>query len=328
MKRTIDGYSQSFRRGNQPWIRQFVGSFSFQDLPEQLTPVTVDFELVVPDTFTWGNNEDWILGVHYRQGKVQLLGDSIFTWTGSHKPGDRFWGTLQFEPLASGFYTITLYAKPKQTLTLMAAITPGLTFGWCLNESGELIYLGNPESKTITCDYVYTHFFKGDTVFISGGADSRYLFDYQILVSPIPRIGDTSQFIYKLVAKKDFPNGIDLRLNSRHMKLVSLPDNLGTPLFVGDTLNVTVKAMPLQIQKGQGLSLQFWVEYGNKELGGKGRQWIGCTMHFNTEGNLQFINDETLLLKDKYVDANLPPRLPGGSELVILYKNGRIERIQ
>ncbi|MCH9025303.1 MAG: hypothetical protein IH931_08210, partial [candidate division Zixibacteria bacterium] len=190
------------------------------------------------------------------------------------------------------------------------------------------LYLGNPESKTITCEFVRTHFFKGDTLVVSGGSGSHYLFDYQILVSPIPRIGDTSQFIYKLVAKKDFSNGIDLRLNSRHMKLVSLPDNLGTPLFVGDTLNVTVKAMPLQIQKGQGLSLQFWVEYGNKSLGGKGRQRIGCLLHFDKKGILQFINDETLSLIDKYVDANLPSRLPGGSELVILYKNGKIERIQ
>lgn len=269
-----------------------------------------------------------IIGIHYRQGKVRILGDSIFTWTGSHKPGDRFSGTLQFEPLASGYHTISVYAKTKPTMTLYQWVRTGLTFGWCLNENGELLYLGNSDATSIAFDYVYTHFFKGDTIVVSGGAESHYLFDYQILVSPIPRIGDTSQFIYKLVAKKDFPNGIDLRLRSRHMKLVSLPDNLGTPLFVGDTLNVTVKAMPLQIQKGQGLSLQFWVEYGNKELGGKGRQWIGCTMHFNTEGNLQFINDETLLLKDKYVDANLPPRLPGGCELVILYKNGRIERIQ
>ena len=321
----IDDFPETFRHIKQTWTRPFTGEFEFQEFPAPLKPTTVHFNLRIPIQSNWQDKVDWVIRLLFLKENVSVLSDTLFLWNGPHNPGDVFSGLITFAPRASGFYTITIYREAHENQLLIYRATEGLTFGWCLDESGELKYLGNPQFKTIDCSFVRTNFFVGDSILLQGSAPTRHLFDYQIIIPQRPTLSDTFLITYKLIAKTDLPKGFDLLVDARNVKLISLPKELGNPITEGDELTLQVKAIPLPKQMGQSISLKLFRDYGNKQLNSMSRQTINCSMHFGNQGELVFIDDKRINVPKQYLETSSISDTTRHHEIVVIYKDGSVK---
>ena len=323
----IDDYDANFKYINKRWIRPFIGTIEFQNEPAPMKQTTVHFQLEIPEESPWQDEKDWVLRLDYTKGKVQILTDTIFYWSGPHREGDRYSGSITFIPKASGHYGITIYLDPESKLLPLYSLTPGMKFSWCLDENGGLQFLGNPQFKNVECYPLTTHFFEGDSVILAGVQQSRFLFDYEVLLTPIPTLEDTLHLVYKLTANTDLTTGVDLRIDAYNLKIVSFPDDLSAPLFTGQSLEVVIKAVPVKTPTGHSIVLQFWKEYGNKSLRATDRQTIMCQFQFDDNGRLRFVYNQPFKVPDRYIPKNLPSQKVPKKEIIIIYsKEHRIEK--
>ena len=114
-----------------PWDRYFFGSFDFETLPGPLTPTSVNFTLeAAKDDVPEKDDKDWIVQVLYPRHAVKLLGDSLFLWPAPHHIGDIYTGILEFMPLISGKFDISLVRKGTKG---------AVAFRYCLDEGGSVV---------------------------------------------------------------------------------------------------------------------------------------------------------------------------------------------
>ncbi len=156
-----------------PKSRFFVGSFHFQSLPKPLEPCKVDFVLEISKETPSISAEDWEIRVGYSDNAVRITGDTIFHWSGPHKVGRRFAGTIEFIPLRSGHWGITLYYHHPVRNIYYMFLQAGIGFRWCLSPDGELRYLGKGTGMPDGCMSVMSTFFNGDSITIYDDAGTR-----------------------------------------------------------------------------------------------------------------------------------------------------------
>lgn len=321
---TIDDYPASFYHLKQNWSRPFIGTIEFIRLPAPSKETTVNFVLKVPQDSPWQDEYPWTIRLDYRKWQTTVISDTIFIWPGPHRASDIFNGSITFVPRVSGLCGITIYRDIESALLTRYDIIPGLTFSWCLNEVGELLYLGNAQFKNVNLNPLRIHYFEVDSIYLSGEELPNDLYNQEILIKPIPIIGDTFSVKYNLIATTDLPFGVDLLINSRGLRLIDFPRELSKPHYTGDTLQIEIVATPFGISTGHKIHLQFWKEYGIKSA--EDMQDIFCQFQFDERGELLFIHNQPFSVAGKYIPKSRPDRVRKVEEIVIIHKSGIIER--
>jgi hypothetical protein len=321
---TIDDYPEHFQFRRSEWTRPFVGRVELTSLPRPSKETLVNFYLEIPPSSLLEDDEDWTIRLDYRRSRVSLLSDSVFVWPRPHRRGDTYSGSLRFKPKSSGVWGITIY-KDNEMMPKSYKVTLGLNLTWCLDEVGQLLYLGNAQFKNVNLDPPRVHFFEGDTIRLGYDYDApNYLFNPEILITPLPSFDDTFSLFFKLIAATELPSGVDLRISSWGVSLVDFPSRLNAPQFNGDTLDILIRAYPLAVSTGHRIHLQFWKDYGNRQPGNI--QDVFCLFQFDEKGELMFVNNESMNVNVKYVPKGFPSKVPKVAEDMIIHKDGTVER--
>lgn len=319
----IAGYSEMVPEGGRvDRPRPFVGVFDFVKLPAPLQEAEVNFAL----TAQLASEEDWEVSVWAlgAENRVDIVGDSVHVWKAPIEVGDQFKGTIKFIPLASGSTGMDVGALK------FGGIEVGLTFSWCLSEDGELLSLGNSETdpKLINdCKAFTTYYFPTDSVYLTKAPYEQRLrmFGHEIVVKPVPKVGDTSFVAFKLTANRDLPDGLDFGVSSVGMDVVSVPGSLSDPILVGQQLTLTVGVVPRPINAREYLYLQVFEDLAQR---GKGdSQKFRVDFIFDNQGNLKyttpywFKSDACKRAPDAFRKAD-----DGISGRITVWKSGAVER--
>ncbi len=313
----IDNYRHQVDHLYGDLTRPFVGSFDFVTLPEPLQPTRVNFTFEVLRKHV--PEGDWTMKVYYQPKVMRLMSESTFVWPGPHPVGAIYSGTIEFMPLTSGLHGFSVALKGQEACKL--------SVHWCLDQDGQLTYLGKPNART-DCNRTTCTFFTDDSVNIVQRVRDPHpgeLFSYSITVQPPFVIGDTSTVRYRLTAVEDILDGVDIELTARGIRIVSGPDRIPYPLYRGKVVEVVLRTVPLAISGSHGITLG--LTEPSETLHGRRAQGIWCNAVFHDSGELRFVADEVLDFIDK---ALLPtafrPSESGDNEKIRVSKDGTVKR--
>ncbi len=296
----------------------YRGTFYFELIPEPLKSTRVNFTFEVKDSSIAKPQhleKDWNILLNVYLDKI--LSDSVFFWPGPHVAGDQFSGSFEVMFIKSGERKIIFkhdifgrrrpHIRRERSFTNEKELEPlrpaYLEILCCLDYQGNLMYLGKNENK-VACDSKTSTFFTEDSIFLSAkntdGVDFKNLmFDYEVIISPTLKIGDTSEVKLLLKATDDYPNGLNLDLESRAYELVSIPSWTSGPISKEEEIELSFGICPLPVRTKWRLNFEF----EKKNLIGdrrsrprdrKERQQILISAMFDDDGNLQIINNGTL----------------------------------
>lgn len=309
IQQEIGDYPLEWGRSLRGGLRPFVGSFKFINLPEPLKPVKVNFTLEAtgkglrPEHY----NEDWTIRLLHLDNYTRLLSDTLFYWPGPHNPGDKFSDYIEFIPLQSGQNGMTLYLFGFGQMQGVGASESGLTFQFCLDEDGQLEYLGPGVTSSKWHFPICTFFFGPDSVRIVQHPEERdnYAFEYKIVIKPLPQIGDTTMIYYYLTANNDMPDGCEMEVYGLSMEYISTPEPLDFPISRGQKTDFILKAVPKAVRNNHGVTLSFNY-YTPPDIHRHG-QTIPCRFVFNSGSTLKYINN----IGFNYAPENIyPDNLP------------------
>ena len=267
-----------------PWDRYFFGSFDFETLPGPLTPTRVNFTLeAAKDDVPEKDDKDWIVQVLYPRHAVKLLGDSLFLWPKPHHIGDIYTGILEFMPLISGRFDVSLVRKGTRG---------AVAFRYCLDEDGNLLNLNRVKSRDIECDVHPVNYFYMDSIvykYIARNVESE-LFNYHMVITPLPKIGDTSTITIYLNAAQDIPNGCDIRINGHCFEVIQNLQAIDYAIYEGQQVQLSFKFIPLPIEVGHWLSVTLSTE-SKKLYKKKEEHHIPLNLLFNDNGSLRYFSN-------------------------------------
>jgi len=290
---TIGDFETEIRFASGKASRYFVGEFQLQNLPKPLEPCKVNFNLEVAKERPEISDSVWEIRLLYMGDEVAVVGDTAWHWSGPHKIGSRFSGTLEFVPLRSGKSSITLYYRDPRWNDYFTKLELGLGIYWCLGPDGELRYLGKDGRMPDGCLTVRNTFFKGDsiTIYDNGDYTSDDLFEYRILVEPQPRIGDTCNIHFFLKARYDALQGCDLRADVGSMEIISKPNKINFQIRKGQTIENNFRVVNLPLRNGHGIT--FGALCGPTSRGEhKYSATIRCSFIFYNDSALRYVNYE------------------------------------
>lgn len=279
----------------------FSAVVEFKELPSPTAPVTVDFTLkVTEETAGEFSKEDWVIKLYYYDNTVRITGDTVFTWPGPHKVGDTFVGSFEFMPLRAGLWRLSFgFAGRMRDF-------PN-TVEWCFDEDGVLKYLGPPVRRNRSMyDYPKVTFFNNDEVVLKEfSREGPAPFEYEIVMMPAPRVGDTATVHFYLTAKEDIGANSEITLETFGMSLPSPPEKFNLPVDSGQYIEYTLQFVPQPVRDVHKIKIRFKYLSLKKNLSAS--ETIGCNMIFDSFGNLKYIRDWSLggISSDKYA-ANLP----------------------
>jgi hypothetical protein len=295
INRRIESYDPIYVRKigdrRQGGPRPFVGRLEFENLPEPLKPTRVNFTLEVPDNDCRFQDRDWGLRLHYLDNAARVTSDTVFEWPGPHFPGDIYTGYIEFAPLMSGQWGMALYVSRIEGLEGVQMPTgTGLEFEWCLDEDGQLQYLGNVVGLTERCYPLRTFFFGNDSVWITQYPEERgsEAFEYEILISPIPGIGDTMTIRYFFTANLDIPDGCGLQIFAASVDVVSDPERLDYAIQEGQMIEYTLAIRPKAVRNEHTITLSILYDTPDGHRHG---QTVSCRFVFNEDGSLRYVNN-------------------------------------
>ena len=286
----------------------FVGTFEFESLPQPLKNTRVNFRLeAIRDEPDNGEPNDWQIRLLYQNNAARVVSDTLFIWPGPHKHGDSYSGYIEFIPLMSDKWTMVLInncAGKVPAPEMM--IYHGISFQWCLNEDGELQYLDQIDSCP-WCSAAKAVFITPDTLHFMQFPYEKgsFLCDYDIYVTPIPHINDTSTIIFSLHANSNITPQYDIAIGTYSVDISYESNNVDFNISPGDNLVVSVNFIPRLAGRICSINLVF----NDRSLNSKDkyqRQSIACGFIFDDDGKLRYCGGSGfgLSANDKY------PRLP------------------
>lgn len=322
----ISGYENDKRRYLEG-PRRYIGSFDIETPPAPLSISKVNFSFEVtdlkdhygPDPF---GGDDWLLKVEYADHAVSIIGDTTFLWPGPHRAGDRFNRHIEFMPLRSGIGGISIALAGNGRDPDSGPIGSGMGFRWCLSPDGELRYLGKGEDMPQDCDDFTTLFFKNDSVLIGEAFEMRksYAFEYRMLLTPLPKIGDTTTLHYYLRANEDIPGGCDIKLDAYCVEVVSLPKRMNNSITTGQVIEDSLKFISNPVRDRHGITIDFQFEPVSQDRFSS--QAIGACFIFDEIGNLKYINDQDFsLYSEKFLPSNFPPKKADDLNIIDIKRN-------
>lgn len=274
--------SDAIKFGRQ---RPFVGSFEFSAPPGPLQPVLVSVTLEVPEIHPSKLPQgDWEILVFHDPRECVMVGDSLLQWLGPHRPGDIFTSQLQFTPLVSGRGGFMVY--------LPQASFGALKVYWCLDLDGRLTYLGNPENSNPGGPLRST-FFRGDSVHFprTHRVDTEtMMFDWEITVSPLLRIQDTSTIHIEFTALEHISDGVGVTVLSNAMEIVNIPHRLNERIAKDQTVIIELNVVPKAVRDVQTVIITL-VRDDPSAMHGIKQQRFMVSAIFDKDGNLRYIHD-------------------------------------
>ena len=278
--------------------RLFVGNFAFEQLPAPLKPTRVNFTLTAIDhNIKKLDEDDWQIRLFYVDKQVQILGDTIFKWPGPHKPGDQYSNSFVFKPLMAGPWGIAL---------AIPGYDNAIAFEWCLDADGNLLYLDQKKGIRERCNAIRPVTFFKDSVLLLQSPESRkaWPFECEIIIKPIPKIGDTSTIIYKLRSNQNIPKRCEAKFRFYNIDAIPVTNKLDFPILKDQWTYNELKFVPQKVRRGHKILLDY-TECGDGTGKKSNRQSIKCGFVFNQDGTLRYVSTESL--------AGIPDdRLPGG----------------
>jgi hypothetical protein len=309
IERVIDDFEPVIKRSIMGGPRPFIGVFEFISLPEPLKPARVEFTLEVTDSiapYLPKKGGDWLIKLHYLDYVARATGDTLFYWAGPHQPGDKFSDYIEFVPLQSGKWGMNLYLF-KIDNSHGFRVEDGIGFDWCLDENGELLYLGKNLGVSDLYNPIKTFYFENDSVIINQDPHSRHHkpFGYKIVVEPIPRIGDTTVINYYLKANEDIPDGCEVDICARAMDYISTPERLNRMISKGENIHYTLKVVPKAVRNGHSVTLS--LTYISSQDNFIHSQTVPCCFLFDHDGLLRYVNNTGFDFVSREVfPSNLP----------------------
>ncbi|MEW6050683.1 MAG: hypothetical protein AB1644_06430 [Candidatus Zixiibacteriota bacterium] len=273
--------------GNRP----FYAKFEFREVPRSFDTAVADFELVVCQEDFLEQRKVWPIRVAYSPATTTLLSDSVIYWRGGHELGTTLTGTIRFIPLTSGIASIAFFWQPVDSiLDNFIYLVNGVSFEWCLNDDGELEYLGCSEGKPVDCAGSGAYFFKNDQFRIRSTRveTERYPFDYEISNEGPLLVGDTGTVLFNLKVLHDLPKGVDIDLVGESCELLSSEANLRTALAKGDSVHLRVSFIPRPVRDDHGISV-IVQDLGVFQDSGYRHQTIRFGFSFNDAGRLRYV---------------------------------------
>ena len=305
----------------------YVGTFEFQSLPQPLKSTRVNFELeAARDDINYVEASNWQIRLLNQENVARVIGDTLFNWPGPHKRGDRYSGSFEFIPLMSGRWTIVLANNcPGGALFPDGMLSRGISFQWCLDEEGILHFLDQFDMGE-PCTGVTTVFLTADTLhfmqfpYLCGSE----LCDYDILITPIPHIDDTSTIIYDLHANARVFSQYDIAIGTYSVDISYESKNIDFNMFPGDNLIIPVQFIPRLAGKICTISLEFNDRSLDTERNYR-RQSINCAFIFDHDGKLRYCNTGRLgsVTEEKYPKLPYPewhPKYDPKDTTVILHR--------
>ncbi len=267
----------------------FVGSFDFESLPRPLEPTRVDFTLECTmkgdHDYNLFNERDWIIKIFYFNNAVRILSDTVFSWPGPHKMGDRYSNYIEFIPLVScqfGGISLEIPGTGKR-----------VSFHWCLNEDGELLRLEQGEWADHPCQScIGTTFFSRDSISFYQIPSDRTsgIFQYEISIQPTPKIGDTSVIIYRLTANRDINDACEMAFGINSMNITEIPKTIDYSLMKGQSVDIEMEFVPRAVSNEHSIGLTTY----DCDIPGQqrlDRQFIFVGFIFDENGNLRYAYD-------------------------------------
>jgi hypothetical protein len=298
----IDDFS--LKRFPSPYTewRPFVGRFEFQSLPEPMRPVTVNFtlEATLENQYLEG---DWGIRITFDPKYMDLIGDTLFTWSEPHPKGSKFSGSFQIVPLTAGLHGF------KVELARRGYGHVALAVEWRLDPDGNLELLDKAREKgTVRYSYQPWSFFDKDSIQMrqqyvskSRAASPNELVEWKATVTPPFRIGDTSTVRYEFVALQNLVHRLMLDVNLRGMDLVSTSEKISPPLMTGDIASWEIKVVPLAVMDVHEIDLHFRAkdpsrpDYPDKQgqlsLRGYRTNTVPLSFIFNNDGTLRLVGN-------------------------------------
>jgi hypothetical protein len=264
--------------------------------------VRVDFTLTVCNDYdSYYDVDPWNIRVLWDVKAVRLLGDSVFPWSGPHPRGAELTGSFEVIPLLSGLHGFSLYWDEP------GLYDSKLDVRWCFDKDGFLTFLGKVEPRIArppSCTPDWCTFFNGDSVTIGNLSAAPPVpgeaFAVSYTISPILRIGDTSEVRYYLQPHSDFLSEWEVQLVVEGMELVSPLPSLTAAMEKGEIMVYDFRVVPLAVREVHEMTLNF--ENKQPATGAVSYNIISCYSVFNNNGSLRFIThrpftdfDSTLL---------------------------------
>ena len=147
----------------------FVARFRFEKEPSPLDTVLVHYSLTIVQEHPRAVDIAWQLRVGHQSRSVQLIGDSIITWDAPHWIGDTYEGTLKLIPLRSGFTAIYIYRQYTKPIVDAILMANGVSFEWCMDQDGNVTFVGSSEGIPVDCNVMHVVFFDGNEVVFRAG---------------------------------------------------------------------------------------------------------------------------------------------------------------
>ncbi|PKK84620.1 MAG: hypothetical protein CVT49_02025 [candidate division Zixibacteria bacterium HGW-Zixibacteria-1] len=286
----------------------YVGTFEFQSLPQPLKTTRVNFELeAVREDINQVEVSNWQIRLLNHDNVARVIGDTLFNWPGPHKRGDRYSGSFEFIPLMAGRWTMVLANNCIGKVPVPdMMLNRGISFQWCIDENGELQYL-NQLDMGPSCSVSRAVFITPDTLHFPQFSDRRglELCDYDMIITPIPHIDDTSTIIFNLHANSHITPQYDIAIGTNSTDISFESKNINFNIPAGDNLVIPVKFVPRLARERCSINLVFNDRSLNSERKYQ-RQSIACGFIFDDDGKLRYCGGNNFghVSKEKY------PRLP------------------
>ena len=326
VRQQIDNYPIKFGTSPDIGYMPFIGSFEFDNLPNPLEPSRINFTLEVTDTHNPHADEDWRLRLHHLDNVVHVTSDTLFYWPGPHKPGDIFTGTFEFIPLMAGKWGMVLYINKVGDKTFGASLESGISFDWCLDRDGQLLYLDKIlQKRPEACTAERSFFFDNDSIIIKQFPEHRqsYTFEYRIVISPLPRIGDTATIHYYLKANDDIMEGCRVSIDGQNVEDIIMPERMDFSIEKGREMVYRIKFIPKAVRGEENC-----ITVGLRGLASKSNDYLGnsirCSFIFNEDGTLRYVNDFGFHFNSKDIyPKSFPTGSPGGYDVSIIWDNNK-----
>lgn len=320
---TSTHYGYSVRGGERP----FTSKIEFLSLPAPLKETRLRFTLEVINDDLPYMDKDWMIKIGHNFKITEVSGDEEFAWPGPHKSGNKLVEEISFIPLVSGPGSINIFLYKANNEPSYGGLESGSTVSWCLNEDGELLFLGSPKLSEFQCSNVMVNYFDTAPIIFQydGNPKGRDLFSCMLNINPLPKINDTIVLNYKLVALKTMPDGCDLKLNAFCMDIVSFPPWNETNILKGQEFDLSFILKPNAVADKHTVVLRI-IENYNTMNRMEYTQNIPCHFLYESNGDLKYISQFSLtnVPQDKYSKNFRKADQKRDRSIITLKANGEI----
>ncbi|MDX9856977.1 MAG: hypothetical protein RBT76_04260 [candidate division Zixibacteria bacterium] len=270
--------------------RIISGTVYFESLPEPLKKTRVRFEIYFNSVANYiGDNpleRDTLVHIAFEEYRVEVS-DTLFVWPAPIYTNEPFKGEFEITPLMAGNSSFAIH--------LIDQRFGALGVSWTFDVDGNLLYLGNPADTTQKGTRAYKGinypaiFFEGDSIafepYPASNAPPYDALRFACVITPVPRIGDTSYISCRVNAIKSIADSVRIELRRRGISVLGEPTTAVKSLTRGEEEEFRTGFVPLAVNGPQYLSFTF------RTVETEQQQVIPLDFVFNNDSTLRFIGN-------------------------------------